>query len=66
MTSQETLKMAQRAYDIAKRQYEIGMSTWLDLNNADLALTRAKLQYIQSIHDYLSAYTDLEKLLGNN
>lgn len=65
-SSQETLKMAQRAYDIAKRQYEIGMSTWLDLNNADLALTRAKLQYIQSIHDYLSAYTDLEKLLGNN
>jgi outer membrane protein TolC len=65
-SSQETLKMAQRAYDIAKRQYEIGMSTWLDLNNADLALTRAQLQYLQSINDYLTAYSDLEKLLGNN
>lgn len=65
-SSQETLKMAQRAYDIAKRQYEIGMSTWLDLNNAELALTRAQLQYLQSIHDYLTAYTDLEKILGNN
>ncbi|MBP1672701.1 MAG: outer rane efflux protein [Bacteroidetes bacterium] len=65
-SSKETLKMAQRAYDIAKRQYEIGMSTWLDLNNADLALTRAKLQFLQSIHDYLSAYSDLEKYLGNN
>lgn len=65
-SSQETLKMAQRAYDIAKRQYEIGMSTWLDLNNAELSLTRAQLQYLQSIHDYLTAYTDLEKILGNN
>lgn len=65
-SSQETLKMAQRAFDIAKKQYEIGMSTWLDLNNAELALTRAQLQYLQSIHDYLTAYTDLEKILGNN
>jgi outer membrane protein len=65
-SSKETLKMAQRAYDIAKKQYDIGMSTWLDLNNADLALTRAKLQFLQSIHDYLSAYSDLEKYLGNN
>ena len=40
------------------------MFTWLDLNNADLALTRAKLQFLQSIHDYLSAYSDLEKYLG--
>lgn len=65
-SSKETLKMAQRAYDIAKRQYEIGMSTWLDLNNAELALTRAQLQFLQSIHDYLTAYSDLEKVLGNN
>jgi len=64
-SAKETLKMAQRAYDIAKKQYEIGMSTWLDLNNAELALTRSQLQFLQSIHDYLSAYSDLEKILGN-
>lgn len=64
-SSKETLKMAQRAYDIAKKQYEVGMSTWLDLNNAELALTRSQLQFLQSIHDYLSAYSDLEKILGN-
>lgn len=64
-SAKETLKMAQRAYDIAKRQYEVGMSTWLDLNNAELALTRSQLQFLQSIHDYLSAYSDLEKVLGN-
>lgn len=65
ISSKETLKMAQRAYDIAQKQYEIGMSTWLDLNNAELALTRSQLQYLQSIHDYLAAYSDLEKILGN-
>lgn len=65
ISAKETLKMAQRAYDIAKKQYEIGMSTWLDLNNAELALTRSQLQFLQSIHDYLSAYSDLEKILGN-
>lgn len=65
-SSKETLKMAQRAYEIAQKQYEIGLSTWLDLNNAELSLTRAQLQYLQSINDFLSAYADLEKYLGNN
>lgn len=64
-SAKETLKMAQRAYDIAKKQYDVGMSTWLDLNNAELALTRSQLQFLQSIHDYLTAYSDLEKILGN-
>jgi outer membrane protein TolC len=46
--------------------YEIGTSTFLDFSNSQLAYVSAGLSYNQSIFDYLSAKSDLEKLLGNN
>ncbi len=63
-SNKETLLQAEKAYSIAKKQYDIGMGTWLDLNSAELALTSSRLLYYQSIYNYLSAYADLEKTLG--
>lgn len=66
MTSnKETLLQAERAYSIVQKQYEIGMATWLDLNSAELALTQSRLLYSQSIYNFLSAKTELDKLIGN-
>lgn len=65
-SNKENMAQAERAYEISKKQYEVGMCTWLDLNSAELALTSTRLQYNQSIYDYLSAYAQLEELLGKN
>ncbi|MDD4848086.1 MAG: TolC family protein [Bacteroidales bacterium] len=66
LSNKESVMQAERAYSISQKQYEVGLCTWLDLSNTELALTRARLAYTQSIYDYLSGYADLEAVLGNN
>ncbi len=63
-STSESIRMAQRAYDIARTQYDVGLATFLDLSNSELALIRSQLQYNQSIYDYLVAQSELEHLLG--
>lgn len=60
----ETMMQAQKAYDIAKKQYEVGMNTWLDLSSAELTLTSTQLTYCQSLYNYLSAKANLDATLG--
>jgi outer membrane protein TolC len=62
----ETVKMATRAHGIVNKQYEVGLATWLDINDAELALTGSKLSYYQSIFNYLVAQAELEYVLGKN
>ena len=63
-SNKESLRQAEKALSISQKMYEVGMATFLDLNNADLSYRNAGLAYNQSIFDYLSAKTDLEKILG--
>ncbi len=63
-SNKEGLRQADKALAISQKMYEVGMGTYLDLNNADLAYINAGLSYNQSVFDYLSAKADLEKLLG--
>jgi outer membrane protein TolC len=63
-SNKEGLRQSEKALDISKKMYEVGMATYLDLNNTDLAYINAGLAYNQSIYEYLSAKADLEKLLG--
>ncbi len=58
------LLQAEKAITIAKKMYELGSSTFLDLSNSELSLIQSGLSYNQSIYDYLSAKSDLEKILG--
>ncbi len=60
----ETMMQAQKAYDIAKKQYEVGMNTWLDLNTAELTLTNSQLNYCQSIYNYLTAKANFDSTIG--
>lgn len=64
-SDRETMLQAQKAYDIAKKQYEVGMNTWLDLNTAELTLTSTQLTYCQSLYNYISAKASLDAVLGN-
>lgn len=63
-SNREGLRQAEKALTISQKMYDVGMGTYLDLSNADLAFINAGLSYNQSIYDYLSAKSDLEKLLG--
>ena len=65
-SNKEGLRQAEKAVTISKKMYEVGSSTYLDLSNSELANIQAGLMYNQSIFDYLSAKSDLEKLLGKD
>ena len=56
---------AERGYLIAQKRYDTGAGTLLELNDAELALTQARLNFNQSIYDYMVAKSELEKVLGN-
>ncbi len=56
--------MAQKGYDISLKRYENGMGTIIELQNASLALTQAKLAYNQALSSFLTAKADLEKIMG--
>jgi len=65
-SNKESVKQAEKGCAIAKKRYEVGKGTILELNDSELALTQSKLAYNQSIFDYLSAKADLEKVLGKD
>lgn len=62
--SRKGVFQAERGYEIAQKRYETGASTLLELNDAELALTQARLNFNQSIYDYMVAKSDLENILG--
>ena len=65
-SNKEGLRQAEKAVIISKKMYEVGSSTYLDLTNSQLVYITAGLTYNQSVFDYLSAKSDLEKLLGKD
>ena len=58
------MHMAEKAYAISSKQFEVGLGTWLDLSASELALTTARLAYHQSVYNYLYYLAELENLLG--
>lgn len=64
--AKEAVETAQKAYDIATKSYNVGRSTITELNDAQLALTQAKLGESQSIYNYMVAKSSLEQVLGHD
>ncbi len=64
-SDREAMNQAEKAMVISQKMYEVGMATYLDVSNAELAYTSAGLTYNQSVYDYLSNKADLEKVLGD-
>lgn len=58
------IEQAERGYLIAQKRYDTGAGTLLELNDAELALTQARLNFNQSIYDYMTAKADLEQITG--
>jgi outer membrane protein len=59
-----TVQQAEKGYKIAQTRYSAGAGTLLEINDADLALMRARGNRIQAIFDYSTAKADLEELLS--
>ena len=59
-----TVEMAERGYKIVTTRFLSNAATQLEVNDAQLALTQAKVNRVQAIYDYLSAAADLEQIIG--
>lgn len=64
--SRKGVEQAERGYLIAQKRYDIGAGTLLELNDAELALTQARLNFNQAIYEYMVAKADLEQVLGQS
>ena len=57
-------EQAEKGYQIAVKRYDTGMGTIVDVNQASLGVTNTGLQYNNAIYDYVSAKSELEKVIG--
>ncbi len=64
VASEKNVEQAREALSIAQVSYDNGLNTNLEIMDAQLALTQAKTNYYQSLHDYMVAYAKLEKAMG--
>ncbi|MEG2066381.1 MAG: TolC family protein [Tannerellaceae bacterium] len=62
--AQRGVEQAKRGYLISQKRYDTGAGTLLEMNDSELAMTQAKLNFNQAIYDYMVAKTELEKTLG--
>lgn len=60
----KAVAQAEKGYQIARSRYTNGLGTQLEVNDAELALTQSKVNYIQAVYDYNTAVADLEQLIG--
>jgi|GEM_PF-850208 len=62
--SEKNVEQAKEALSIAQVSYDNGLNTNLEIMDAQLALTQAKTNYYQALHDYVVAFAKLEKSMG--
>ena len=60
----ETVRQAQRAWELADVRYANGISTQLEVSDARLQLSTAEVNEVQAVRDYLVALANLERAVG--
>ncbi|HMM20906.1 MAG TPA: TolC family protein [Selenomonadales bacterium] len=63
-TSSVAVAKAEEDFKIAQVRYAAGVGTNLDVMDAQVALTTAKTNYINALHDYNTSQAKLEKAMG--
>ena len=58
------VSQAQRGYEIALRQYREGISSQLELTDAEVALRQSQFNYAQAVYDYLAVSARLDEAAG--
>ena len=64
--AQDAVASAAKGYSIAEKAYQVGRSTLIELNDAQLALTQAQLAESQAIYNFVIAKAQLEQTLGQD
>ena len=64
-TTAAVKETAQLSYDIIQYRYKNGISSRLELTDAELELTTAQSNYLEAVYDYLSSRIALAKLMGS-
>lgn len=59
------VRQAQRGFDIATIQFREGLSSALELTDAEVALRQSEFNYAEAVYDYLVARARLEEATGN-
>lgn len=62
--SEANVERSERALEIAQTRFSNGLSTQVELNDAELAVTRARSNYARALHDYYVARAQLEAAQG--
>ena len=62
--TEATVERAERALEIAQTRFENGLSTQVELNDAELAVTRARTNQARALHDYAVAQARLLAATG--
>lgn len=60
----QSVRLAEQAYSIAEVRYSSGLSTQLEVLDADLALTQARISEKETLYRYEVALAELEHTLG--
>ncbi len=58
------VEQARRGFEIASAQYREGLSSQLELTDAEVALRQSEFNYAQAVYDYLVARAQLDEATG--
>ena len=62
--TQQLLEQTTQAYDLAKGRYQLGLSSIIELSQAQLNLTEAQVEQVSAQYDYESQTANLNYQLG--
>lgn len=60
----ELLKQAQLALDLAQGRYDLGLASIVEITQAQLNLTQAQIENVSAKYDYQSTYSELQYTVG--
>ena len=63
---QENMTLTAEALKLAKKRYELGVGTILEVNDAELAYTQSRLNWLQAVLNYKSTHYDYQLLTGKD
>jgi outer membrane protein len=65
LARRETVRQAERAWELAGVRFKNGMSTQIEVSDARLQLQSSEVNEVQAMRDYLVAIASLERAVGH-
>lgn len=64
VAQRSTIRQAERGLEISRIRYNEGTGSLLEISDAETALARARVNRVQSLHDYVVAIAEYERVVG--